>query len=90
MESEKVLAVVIDETSFRKILNEEVEKVIRVIKTQEEELVLLRKEELAELFKVTTETIGQWVKSGAVPKPSKINKVPYWTQEEIRKFLKKR
>ena len=86
-ENEKNSFVLINQSEFS-IMYDGLELVCNEVMKRSAELKMYRKEELAKLFMVTTETIGQWVKSGAIPKPKKINKIPYWTEEVIQDFMK--
>lgn len=72
---------------FRQIISEEIEKVVK--KLTKKEVVLLRRDEVAKMFKVTEQTVWEWVKYKILPKPIKMGSIPYWRLEDIEKIVNK-
>lgn len=47
-----------------------------------------RRSDLAKLFGVTVQTINAWVKTGQLPKPTKVGRIPVFSHEQIKHLLK--
>lgn len=49
--------------------------------------VLLKVEEVAELFQVHTSTVFRWARTGEMPKPLHIKRSTRWRKSDIDDFL---
>ncbi len=47
-------------------------------------LKVYRRKELAELIGVTVQTINAWVRSGELPKPTKIGRIPVFSHDQVK------
>jgi predicted DNA-binding transcriptional regulator AlpA len=48
---------------------------------------LVSRRDVADLFQVTTETVGTWVERGLLPSPVRIGRKVFWTREVIVALL---
>jgi predicted DNA-binding transcriptional regulator AlpA len=48
---------------------------------------LLNRKAVADLFDVTTETIGEWARRGHLPRPLRIGRKLFWRPEAIAALL---
>lgn len=55
---------------------------------KEKSLTIYRRKDLAKLFGVTVQTINAWVKTGQLPKPTKVGRIPVFSYEQIKHLLK--
>jgi predicted DNA-binding transcriptional regulator AlpA len=48
---------------------------------------LVSRRDVADLFQVTTETIGEWMRRGLLPSPVRIGRKVFWRHEVIAALL---
>jgi hypothetical protein len=48
---------------------------------------LVSRRDVADLFEVTTETVGTWVQRGLLPSPVRIGRKVFWKHEVIAALL---
>lgn len=83
------LLVQLSVTDFRNIIREEYTIIAKVaVQAKENPLKIYRKEDLAKLLGVTTQTIADLERCGDIPKrKGKIGKFPYWTHEQVESLI---
>lgn len=76
---------------FIKIIRNEIEKSFekkQTFKTIPTSPTLISRNELLELFKITSPTLREWIKKGNIPKPIKKGRFHYFKLVEINESLK--
>jgi hypothetical protein len=79
------------EAQIRHLISEEVEKIIKPlvdILNQAKPHVYLRRDDLGIMFKVSPQTVSDWVSHEGFPEPArKIGNTPIWLKSDIDDFM---